>query len=133
MARVKELCPVVQVGIRSMDVSETKSLDKRRVLFAEHIYDNKVWIGNVVKKLTRNVYVTIDLDVFDPSIMPSTGTPEPGGLLWYDTLRLLKAMCMTRHVMGFDVTELSPNERNKAPDFLAAKLIYALLSYRFCH
>jgi agmatinase len=131
MARVKEICPIVQVGIRSMDVSETKSLDKRRVFFAEHIYDNKAWVGKVVRGLTRNVYVTIDLDVFDPSIMSSTGTPEPGGLLWYDVLKLLKAVCAAKTVIGFDVVELCPNDKNKASDFLAAKLIYKLLSYRF--
>ena len=131
MARVKEICPIVQVGIRSMDVSETKSLDKRRAFFAEHIYDSKAWIARVVRGLTKNVYVTIDLDVFDPSIMPSTGTPEPGGLLWYDVLKLLKAVCAAKTVIGFDVVELCPNEKNKAPDFLAAKLIYKLLSYRF--
>jgi len=69
--------------------------------------------------------------VFDPSIVPSTGTPEPGGLLWYDVLALLKEVCEKKTIIGFDVVELCPNERNKAPDFLAAKLIYKLLSYRF--
>jgi agmatinase len=77
------------------------------------------------------VYVTIDLDVFDPSIMPSTGTPEPGGLLWYDVLGLLRTVFENRNVVGFDVVELCPDERNKAPDFLAAKLIYKLSSYKF--
>jgi agmatinase len=77
------------------------------------------------------VYITIDLDVFDPSIMPSTGTPEPGGLLWYDVLELMRTVFENRNVVGFDVVELCPDERNKAPDFLAAKLIYKLLSYKF--
>ncbi|MHC4413525.1 MAG: arginase family protein, partial [Planctomycetota bacterium] len=77
------------------------------------------------------VYVTIDLDVFDPSIMPSTGTPEPGGLMWYEVLELLKAVCERREIVGFDVVELRPSDYNKAPDFLAAKLIYKLLSYKF--
>ena len=131
MARLKELCPIVQVGIRSMDSSERKSLDKSRVLFAEHIHNNNRWIDKAVARLSNKVYITVDLDVFDPAIMPSTGTPEPGGLLWYDVLKLLKAICLTRSVVGFDVAELSPNENNKAPDFLAAKLIYTLLSYRF--
>lgn len=131
MARAKELCPIVQVGIRSMDSSEKDSLDRSKVFFAEDIYNNTDWVKKVVSKLSDNVYITIDLDVFDPSIMPSTGTPEPGGLLWYDVLALLKAVSAKKNVVGFDVVELCPNVINKAPDFMAAKLIYKLLSYNF--
>jgi agmatinase len=131
MARVAELCPIVQVGIRSMDSCEKQALDKNRVIFAELINKNKDWIRNVISRLSERVYITIDLDVFDPSIMPSTGTPEPGGLLWYDGLEFLRAVFENRDVVGFDVVELCPNEKNKAPDFLAAKLIYKLLSYKF--
>ncbi|MHC4558971.1 MAG: agmatinase [Planctomycetota bacterium] len=131
MARISELCPIVQVGIRSMDSSEKESLDKNCVVFAKDTYKNKDWIEKAISKLSDKVYVTIDLDVFDPSIMPSTGTPEPGGLLWYDVLGLLRAVFGNKDVVGFDVVELCPNERNKAPDFLAAKLIYKLLSYKF--
>ncbi|MHC4124070.1 MAG: agmatinase [Planctomycetota bacterium] len=132
MARAKELCPVVQVGLRSMDVSEKDSIDLSKAFFAKDIYDNTGWIKKVISSLSSdNVYITIDLDVFDPSIMPSTGTPEPGGLLWYDVLSLLKTVCSTKNVTGFDVTELCPEKRNKAPDFMAAKLIYKLLSYKF--
>lgn len=131
MARVMELCPIVQVGIRSMDSSEKEALNKSRVVFAKDIYKNKYWIEKVISKLSDKVYVTIDLDVFDPSIMPSTGTPEPGGLLWYDFLGLLRAVFENKDVVGFDVVELCPDERNKSPDVLAAKLIYKLLSYKF--
>jgi agmatinase len=131
MARVKELCPILQVGIRSMDSSEKESLDKDRALFATDIHSSSDWIGRVVSKLPDKVYITIDLDVFDPSIMPSTGTPEPGGLLWYEVLTLLKTICNSRELVGFDVVELCPDERNKSPDFMAAKLIYKLLSYKF--
>ena len=131
MARAKELCPIVQVGIRSMDSSEKDSLDRSKVFFAEDIYNNTDWVKKVVSKLSDNVYITIDLDVFDPSIMPSTGTPEPGGLLWYDVLALLKAVSDKKNIVGFDVVELCPNKINKAPDFIAAKLIYKLLSYNF--
>jgi len=131
MARVKELCPIVQVGIRSMDISEKQYLDERRVFFAERILGGKGWIQNIIALLSSKVHITIDLDVFDPSVMPSTGTPEPGGLLWCDVLKLLKAVCAARNVVGFDVVELCPNEKNKSPDFLAAKLIYKLLSYKF--
>jgi agmatinase len=131
MARAKELCPIVQVGIRSMDSSEIESMDKSVVFFAEEIYNTTDWIKKVISKLSKNVYITIDLDVFDPSIMPSTGTPEPGGLLWYDVLALLKTVCEKKNVVGFDVVELCPDGRNPAPDFMAAKLIYKLLSYKF--
>jgi agmatinase len=131
MARVRELCPIVQVGIRSMDVSEKSALDPQRVFFAQALHEGAAGVEDIVGRLTDTVYVTIDLDVFDPSIMPSTGTPEPGGLSWYDVLALLKAVCRRRTVVGFDVVELCPVETNWAPDFLAAKLIYKLLSYRF--
>jgi len=131
MARIKELCPIVQVGIRSMDSCEKEFLDKSRVFFAEDIHNKTDWINQVVAKLSKQVYITIDLDVFDPSIMPSTGTPEPGGLLWYDVLVLLRAVCDKKNVVGFDVVELCPASENKAPDFMAAKLIYKLLSYKF--
>jgi len=131
MARAKEVCPIVQVGVRSMDISEKEFMDKSRVFFAKDIHNNTDWIKKVISKLSDNVYVTIDLDVFDPSIMPSTGTPEPGGLLWYDVLALLKTVSNKKNIVGFDVVELCPDGRNKAPDFMAAKLIYKLLSYKF--
>jgi len=131
MARIRELCPIVQAGVRSMDSSEKNLLDKNRAIFARDIFMNKNWTEKVLSKLTENVYLTIDLDVFDPSIMPSTGTPEPGGLLWYDVLRLLRIVIEKRNLVGFDIVELCPDERNKAPDFLAATLIYKLLSYKF--
>jgi len=131
MARIKEICPIVQVGIRSMDVSEKENLGKNNVFFAKDIHDNREWMDKAVALLKDNVYVTIDLDVFDPSIMPSTGTPEPGGLGWYDVLALLKKVVASRNVVGFDVVELCPSKHNKAPDFLAAKLVYSLLGYKF--
>jgi agmatinase len=131
MARARQFAPVVQVGIRSMEPSEKELISEDSIFFAGDIYDNKDWIERAVSKLSDGVYITIDLDVFDPSIMSSTGTPEPGGLLWYDVLALLKAVVDRKDVVGFDVVELCPDGRNKAPDFLAAKLIYKLLSYKF--
>ena len=131
MARIRELCPIVQVGIRSMDSCEKEFLDKGRVFFAEDIHNNTRWVNEVAARLPQQVYVSIDLDVLDPSIMSSTGTPEPGGLLWYDVLALLRAICNQKNVVGFDVVELCPDSRNRAPDFMAAKLIYKLLSYKF--
>jgi agmatinase len=131
MARTKEMCPIVQVGIRSMDSSEKDLMDKNRVFFAKDIHSRQDWIKKVISKLSGTTYITIDLDVFDPSFMPSTGTPEPGGLSWYEGLSLLKAVSENSDIVGFDVVELCPDDRNKAPDFLAAKLIYTLLSYKF--
>ncbi len=129
MARVKETCPVVHVGVRSMDVSEKKRLDPGSVFPARDIFGKKDWVDSVVGRLSPDVYVTIDLDVFDSSLMPSTGTPEPGGLTWYQVLRLLRTVTEARNVVGFDVVELCPSEHNKAPDFTAAKLVYKFLSY----
>lgn len=131
MARIKETCPIVQVGIRSMDVSEKPAMDADCVFFAADICNRRDWIQRVAERLSQRVYVTIDLDVFDPGVMPSTGTPEPGGLGWYEVLAVLRAVCREKQVVGFDVAELCPNQINKAPDFLAAKLIYTFLSYQF--
>lgn len=131
MARVKTICPAVQVGIRSLEREEYEKLDRSSVFFARDIVFRDDWIDNVVDLLSSHVYVTIDLDVFDPSIMPSTGTPEPGGLGWYQIIGLLKRVAKERHVVGFDVVELMPNTYNKAPDFMAAKLVYQFLSYIF--
>jgi agmatinase len=89
------------------------------------------WIDRVVESLTDTVYITIDVDGLDPAIMPATGTPEPGGLSWYETLALLRAVIERRTVVGCDIVELSPMAGNVAPNFLCAKLIYKILSYRF--
>lgn len=132
MARVKEMkLPFVQVGIRSMDVEEKSSLNPERTFFARDIAGRSDWQEEVIPLLSENVYITIDLDVFDPAYMPSTGTPEPGGLDWWNVLKLLKLVAANCNIVGFDVVELCPNEQNKAPDFLAAKLVYKLLSYKF--
>lgn len=131
MARIKELCPATQVGIRSMDKEELEYIDPGRIFLAEKIIQGDKWIHEVVQTLNDQVYLTIDLDVFDPSIMPSTGTPEPGGLDWYIVLDLIREVIKEKELVGFDIMELCPNIYNKAPDFLAAKLLYKILSYRF--
>jgi agmatinase len=81
--------------------------------------------------MTENVFITLDLDAFDPSILPATGTPEPGGLLWYETLAFLKEVFAEKNVVGFDIVELCPNGNSKPSEFLAAKLYYKMLSYKF--
>jgi len=131
MARVKEILPYYQVGIRSMDVTEKDNLDPGRVLFADELRRRDDWIDHVLSHMSPNVYVTIDLDGLDPSIMPSTGTPEPGGLLWYQVLDLLRELSARANIVGFDVVELCPNPSERSSDFLAAKLLYKLLTYKF--
>lgn len=129
IARVREYVRnIVSVGIRSMDVSERSGVDRKKMFFAHEIHDSDKWINKAVAQLSDTVYITIDLDVFDPGIMPSTGTPEPGGLGWYQVLKLLSSAAKSKRIVGFDVVELCPSN-SKAPDFLAAKLIYTLLSY----
>ena len=93
--------------------------------------DNDYWMEESIRKMTDHVFITLDLDVFDSSIMPSTGTPEPGGMDWYQVLQYLRMVFRRKHVVGFDIVELAPNPHNKAPDFLVAKLYYKMLAYKF--
>ncbi|MCO6500528.1 MAG: agmatinase [Vicingus serpentipes] len=123
---------LIQVGIRSMDTVELPFLNREKCYFAEDIYGKTDWMEQSIAQMTDDVYITIDLDAFDPSIMPSTGTPEPGGLLWNPTMQYLKKVFQQKNVVGFDIVELAPIERLLAPNFLAAKLYYKLLSYKFC-
>jgi agmatinase len=133
MARAREWCPYVQVGIRSIDIEELPYIRKERIFYARDIRAgiNPGWIDDVIEQLSSNVYMTIDLDGFDPSIMPSTGTPEPGGLYYYDLINLIEKLNRERNIVGFDVVELCPNPKIKAPDFLASKLIYQIISMKF--
>ena len=122
---------LIQVGIRSMDRSETSVMDLEKTWFAHDMAQDDYWMDSVIEAFGENIFITFDLDAFDPSIMPSTGTPEPGGLLWYETLDFLKRVFTEKNVVGFDIVELCPNEVDKASDFLAAKLYYKMLSYKF--
>lgn len=122
---------LVQVGIRSMDASEKSSMNFDKVFFAHDMAVNEYWMDDVIDQLTGNVFITFDLDAIDPSLLPSTGTPEPGGLFYYETLEFLKKVFTERNVVGFDIVELCPNENEKSSDFLAAKLYYKMLSYKF--
>jgi len=131
MARTREFAPIVQVGIRSMSVEELPYSDKERTFFAHELYFNKKLYTKAIDKLSENVYITIDLDVFDPSLIPSTGTPEPGGPSYYELMHFLKEVAGKKNIVGFDVVELCPSPENKTSDFIAAKIIYQLLSYIF--
>ena len=120
---------LVQVGIRSCDVEEMQYVPKGQCFWAHEIAENPNWIEDVLSKVSGNVYITIDLDVFDPSIAPSTGTPEPGGLAWYPTLKLLRKVFEKCNVVAFDIVELMDSANPKPTAFLAAKLYYKMLAY----
>ena len=131
MHRASRETNLVQVGIRSMDASEKQWLDPNKCFYAHDIHRDKTWMDRSIALLGEEVYLSIDLDVLDPSIMPSTGTPEPGGLDWNFLLGYLKMVFEKRNVVGFDIVEFAPIPSLKAPDFLVAKLYYKLLSYKF--
>lgn len=122
---------LIQVGIRSMDSSERDAMNTDKVFFAEQMIYDDSWPDRAIELMTDQVFITFDVDVFDHSIMPSTGTPEPGGLLWNETIEFLKKVFKEKEVVGFDIVELCPNPTNKAPDFMIAKLYYKMLSYKF--
>lgn len=130
MARVRERVPVIQAGIRSISPEEAEKIDRDRTFFARDIHaEPQKWIEGLLPLLTPRVYITLDLDVFDPAYVPSTGTPEPGGLDWYQVTGLLRAVAARSRIVGFDVTELCPGGHH-ASEFLAAKLIYKIMNYR---
>jgi N1-aminopropylagmatine ureohydrolase len=135
MARAHDLgLPFVQVGIRALSEQERAFLRasgrEANVFWAHDIAArDESWMDEAVERLAPEVYVTLDVDGLDPTIMPATGTPVPGGLGWYPTLRLLRKVAQRRRIVGFDVTELAPMPGLHAPDFLAARLVYKLIGY----
>jgi len=133
MRRTVEFAPITQVGIRSLSADEAAAIPSLRttVFYDYNMRADPAWMDRVVDSLSGTVYITIDVDGFDPAIMPATGTPEPGGLAWHEALALLRKVIEARHVVGCDVVELSPIGGNVAPNFLCAKLVYKILSYRF--
>ena len=133
MRRTLEHAPITQVGIRSMSTEEAAvaSSLETSIFYDVTMREDPAWIDRVVSTLRDPVYITIDVDGMDPAIMPSTGTPEPGGLSWYETLALLRATIRQRKVVACDVVELSPIPGLLAPNFLCAKLVYKILTYRF--
>ena len=106
-------------------------MDKEKTYFAHDMVNDEFWMDSAIDQMTDNVFITIDLDAFDPSIMPSPGSPEPGGLLWYETLDFLRRIFEEKNVVGFDIVELRPDPKEKSSDFLAAKLYYKMLTYKF--
>ena len=136
MARVvKDMrIPSVQVGIRSISADEARSLDgslPTKIFWARDIVGRTDWIDRAVNSLTDNVYLTIDIDGLDPSLVPTTGTPEPGGLGWYETLKLIRKVAEKKRIVGMDLVEFSKTADSDAPAFLCAKLVYKTLAYAF--
>ncbi|MFA5056420.1 MAG: agmatinase [Dehalococcoidia bacterium] len=129
MRRVHELCPIVQVGIRSMGQDDMDYIKKKKLrpFYAKETPLTRADEKAIVSQLSDDVYITIDLDVFDPSIMAAVGTPEPGGMGWYEVIRLLKLVAKEKRIVGFDVMELAPREGPIACTYLAAKLTYKLI------
>jgi N1-aminopropylagmatine ureohydrolase len=133
MRRVVELCPVVHVGIRNISSEEVQALPKlkSKIFYMKDIEKDSNWFKKVVEELPEHVYYTIDIDGMDSSLMPSTGTPEPGGLSWFDVMNLTRELANRRNIVGFDLVELCPQVGVKAPNFLCAKLIYKILGQIF--
>jgi agmatinase len=133
MRRVLEYARTTQVGIRSLSPEEAAAAPTlpTEIFYDYNMRENADWIDRVVHSLSETVYVTIDVDGFDPAIMPATGTPEPGGLSWHEALALLRRVIARRTVVGCDLVELAPIPGIVAPNFLCAKLVYKILSYRF--
>ena len=136
MARVvKDLrIPSVQVGIRSISADEARSIADglpTKIFWARDIVGKTDWIDEAIDGLTENVYLTIDIDGLDPSIVPTTGTPEPGGLGWYETLALIRKLAEKKNVVGMDLVEYSYVESYNSPAFLCSKLVYKSLAYIF--
>jgi len=129
MRRAQEVAKVVQMGIRNVCIEEKPNIIPENIFYAHQICGKPGWKKKVIDQLTENVYLTIDLDGFDPSIVPATGTPLPGGLLWYETLEFLEFLFKSKKVVGFDVVELCPQKENKISDVLAAVLVYKLISF----
>lgn len=133
MRRVLTHAPATQVGIRSLSTEEAAAVGAlpTTIFYDFNMRRDKDWMQRVVDSLGDTVYITIDCDGLDPAIMPAVGTPEPGGLSWYETLELLRCVIESRRVVGCDLVELCPIPGNVAPNFLCAKLVYKILSYRF--
>lgn len=134
MARAREVAEIVQVGIRSVDAEEVAGLDPARVFWAHDILaapDPGRWISAAANAIAGPVYLTVDLDGFDPAVLPATGTPEPGGLSWHHVESLIRAVARRHRIVAFDVVELLPHEAHWASDFLAAKLVYRTLAEIF--
>ncbi len=133
MSHAIEVAPVVQVGIRSMSAQEREVVQPGRIFYADNILDggNKTWMYDLLNKLTKNVLITIDLDVLDPSLMPAVATPEPGGMEWQLLMDILQKINEKSILAGVCISGLTPIKYNKAPNYVAARLVSSLITLRF--
>ena len=132
MTEVNKLCPSVQIGIRGMEKSERSHIDPDRIVFARDLFRHGINAANdALDILTDRVYITLNLNIFDPSSMPSVSKPEPGGIDWYMLTRLIGQVALEKKIVGMEIVGLHPRPGNTAPDYLAAKLIYRILSMIF--
>lgn len=134
MFRVVDRVELVSVGIRALTREErelSRTRDSVHVFLADEIHGSETWMNDVLERLGPDVYISFDVDCFDPALVPSTGTPEPGGLQWYPVLRLLRRVFRERNVLAVDIVELAPIPGLAAPDFLVAKLLYKMIGYKY--
>jgi len=131
--RLLEIAPLVEIGVRSLSKDEKDFLSGNNIdtISMLEVKKSQDWRNKIKNSLSKNVYISIDLDVFDPSIMPSVGTPEPGGFGWYEFLDAIRDIISGRNIVGFDVVELCPIKNMIAADFMAARLIYKIIGYIF--
>jgi len=131
MRRISELCPIIQVGIRSLSGEEKQFLSQNKMtpFYMSDLASNTISTEKMMDSLSQDVYVTIDVDVLDPSIMPAVGTPEPGGMQWQQVLDIIKSVALHKHIVGFDLMEFCPREGPAACAFLLAKVAYKFIGY----
>ena len=133
MRRIFEINPnITQVGVRSLSKEENEFIQKNNIktFFMKDLVYNRNYIQDILSTLKKDVYLTIDLDALDPSIIPDVGTPEPGGLRWHQLLQLLKELFKQKNVVGIDVVELCPNKETNS-SYIVTKLIYKLIGYKY--
>jgi agmatinase len=131
--RISEMLPLTIVGVRSLSLEEAEFIDNHSIncYYDVQLKKDKDWHDKVISTLSNNIYLSLDLDVFDPSVIPSVGTPEPGGFDWYEMICFLRKLCEKRNIISFDMVELCPQAGFVRSAFTAAKLAYKLLGYIF--
>ena len=133
MYRIQELgVPLTQIGIRAQCIEEAeliKSSKKINTFYIHNIRKNENWMDEALKSLGKNVYISIDADGFDPSVVPAVGTAEPNGLFWNETVEFLKLVIQKKNIVGFDVVEIAPKKGEILSEYTMAKLIYRLIGY----
>jgi len=131
MRRILEVCPICQVGVRSLSWEERQfSTEKHlKVVYMGDLASNRASIDRITESLSQDVYITIDVDVLDPSIMPAVGTPEPDGMSWRQILDIVESVTRHKHVVGFDLMEFCPAEGSSSCAYLLAKLAYKVIGY----